>query len=139
MQVEGKHKALDQSSQARADPDASKQCSDSFPQISHRPQQMQEEVLLVDANKKLSGSDDVPHHTLDAYQVNASTEEHWFTERIAIKDSSRDHDEFKAMTSDLEEGIGENLHSLPRLPTSRLLWKTPERSASFLKKLKFEI
>jgi hypothetical protein len=34
MQAEGKYKALNQSSQAKADPDALKQYSDSFPQIS---------------------------------------------------------------------------------------------------------
>jgi len=39
MQTEHKHEALDQSSQARTDPEASKQYSDSFPLISFELQQ----------------------------------------------------------------------------------------------------
>jgi hypothetical protein len=39
IQAEDKHKALDQSSQPRTDPEASKQYSDSFPLISFKSQQ----------------------------------------------------------------------------------------------------
>ena len=39
MQAEDKHKPLDQSSQPRTDPEASKQYSDSFPLISFKSQQ----------------------------------------------------------------------------------------------------
>jgi len=39
MKAEDKHKALDQSSQPRTDPEASKQYSDSFPLISFKSQQ----------------------------------------------------------------------------------------------------
>jgi hypothetical protein len=40
MQAEDKHNALDQSSQPRTDPEASKQHSDSFPLISFKSQQV---------------------------------------------------------------------------------------------------
>ena len=40
MQAEDKHKALDQFSQPRTDPEVSKQCSDSFPLISFKSQQV---------------------------------------------------------------------------------------------------
>ena len=40
MQAEHKHKALDQSSQPRTDPQASKQCRNSFPLISSKSEQL---------------------------------------------------------------------------------------------------
>jgi hypothetical protein len=56
MQAGGKHKALDKSSQARADPDATKQYRDSLSQISLKSQQMNrdsKEVHLMHSGRIL--------------------------------------------------------------------------------------